>query len=189
MEPKNALREQFRQKRRSLSADERKAKDQQIQDALESMDAFKKAKTILFYVSNGEEVNTHRLIQKYLKEKSIVIPRTLKKENGLALCRLTAWEALEPSHFGILEVPSHDTNYVHESELDLAIIPGIAFDQNGHRLGYGGGYYDRFLKQLKKIKSIGLSYHCQIIEALPIEPHDVQVDWIVTEQKIYSIKH
>jgi 5-formyltetrahydrofolate cyclo-ligase len=186
---KNTLRQEIRERRKTLSFTERKKYSSKIIKQFEGLAAFKKAHTILVYVSMPEEVNTHALIQKYLKKKRIVIPRVLKHENCLALCWLKQWESLQEAHFGILEIPPEhpDTEYVKEKDIDLAVVPGTVFDETGHRIGYGRGYYDRVLKKIKGPK-IGLAYECQRVEKIPAESHDVQVDQLVTEQKIYSFK-
>lgn len=182
---KNTLRQEMKKNRKTLSVALRKVKSGKIVTRLEKMEAFQKASTILVYVSAAEEVNTHALIKKYLHSKRIVIPRVLKNENSLALCQLKHWESLKEGHFGILEVPPEKAEYVKEESIELALVPGIAFDESGQRLGYGNGYYDRLLQKIKGLK-VGLAYECQRVKKIPHKSHDVAVEKLVTEQKIYS---
>ena len=100
------------------------------------------------------------------------------------LIQIKSWNDLEPGYFGILE-PKHSANYV--GEIDLVITPSIVYDKNGYRLGYGKGFYDKYLALNNHNTSIGISYDKLLQNDIPIDSHDKAVDIIITEEKILII--
>ena len=152
---------------------------------LESLPVFSNASFIHCYVSRGNETPTHSLLQKLLTSgRRIAVPRVLLPDRILEHFELTKFEQLKPGTFGILEPDPRQCVRVDPIELDLVIVPGIAFDRHGHRVGYGGGYYDEFLAGVKAVK-IGLAYSFQMVDEIPTRADDERVDIIVTDQKIY----
>ena len=141
---------------------------------LEQHPLFLAAQTVLLYWSMPEEVDTHALIRKWSERKRIVLPRVCGEELEL---RLYDPERMVPGYRGILE-PAEDALPVPDAEIDLAIVPGLAFDRAGHRLGRGKGYYDRLLPRLHCPK-LGLAFPCQVLDEVPIEAHDVALDGII----------
>ena len=119
------------------------------------------------------------------KEKNIIVPYVVKNNPILQLSELKNFNELEPKTLDILEPRD---NFIREfglKKLDLVIVPGIVFDENGYRIGYGYGYYDRFLKKLdKNVKKIGLAFEFQLVGKIPEERHDVPVDIVVTEERV-----
>mgnify|MGYP001188473329 CR=1 FL=1 len=184
-EEKKSIREKVRTERAALSQADRSAKNNSIANQLETLAPFQTAQTILFYVSTDEEVDTHHLIQKHLPQKTIIVPTVDPKTNHLELFHLKKWEDLSQGHYGILEIHDNKRLACHPNHIDLIIVPGIAFDKNGHRIGYGKGYYDRLLKN-HPATTIGLAYELQITEKLPTDPHDIPVQMIVTENQIIT---
>ncbi|MDP2625050.1 MAG: 5-formyltetrahydrofolate cyclo-ligase [Candidatus Peregrinibacteria bacterium] len=182
---KESLRKEIRTTRKALSVEEKRTKDIAIKTHLESLPIFQAAKTILFYISNQEEVDTHSLIKKWLGQKNIVIPVTHPQERTMKLCHLEDWEDLKPGKFGILEIPIEKHIPANHYHIDLIIVPGIAFDSSGHRIGYGKGYYDTLLNNLSA-PTIGLAYDCQMIETIPHEKHDIPIQTILTETQIHT---
>lgn len=183
MSPKKQIRKVIREKRRALSKTERQNKNEAIRKNLEHASLFQQAQTVLCYLSTPEEVDTHALIQSHLHKKTIAVPSMQKDTHDLRLIHLTDWNDLAPNATGILEVQTPDAPTIDENTIDLTLVPGVAFDRSGHRIGYGKGYYDRLLKRTTGIH-IGLAYDCQLVEKIPHEPHDVAVDHIVTETSI-----
>lgn len=121
--------------------------------------------------------------------KSVVTPKVISASHQLEHYLLPHFEALMPGAFGILE-PSAAHGAVRLEalhEIDLIIVPGLAFDRKGHRLGYGGGYYDRLLAELDATK-MALAFAAQIVEAVPAEAHDERVDFVVTEEEIIACR-
>lgn len=180
---KNRLRESLRPRRQNLSPTDRSEKNRSILHQLENLPLFSKAHTILCYVSREEEVDTQQLLQTHLKNKQWVIPIT--KGEKLKLSRLHRWEDLVPKKFGILELEEIHQDPIEIQKIDLIIVPAIAFDRQGHRLGYGRGYYDQLLKETTA-PTIGLAYSCQVVDRLPFEPHDVPVQHLLTENGLLS---
>jgi len=182
---KNQLKELTLSKRNSLSKEEILEKSHKIQNNLFSLKQFKKSKTIMFFVSINSEVNTHFIIKDALKSKIAVVPKVVHHEIEPSL--IIDFDNLVPSgKFGILEpIEAMKTAY---KNIDLVLVPGIVFDKEGHRIGYGFGYYDKFLKKVPKAIKIGLAFDFQVIDKIPREMHDVPVDVIVTEERIIECK-
>ena len=184
---KKTLKQQILQKRNHLPKEEIKEKNFGVKNNLYSLPEFKKAKNILFYVSFNNEVDTQEIIKELLnkKEKNIIVPYVEKDNPILQLSELHNFNELEPKTFDILEPKKNFVRDFNPNKLDLIIIPGLVFDLTRHRIGYGYGYYDRFLKTINKgIIKIGLAYDFQIVEKIPEEQHDVPMDIIITEKRI-----
>mgnify|MGYP001437148863 CR=1 FL=1 len=186
---KQTLKSEISEKRKALSKEEIKEKSSKIKENLYSLEEFKKAKNILFYVSFNDEVDTHEIIKELLanKEKNIIVPYVVKNNPILQLSEIKNFNELEPKTWGILEPKDEFIRKFDIENVDLVIIPGIVFDQNGHRIGYGYGYYDRFLKKLdKNVVKIGFGFEFQIVDKIPEEKHDVPVDIMVTEKRVIN---
>lgn len=144
---------------------------------LESMKEFKNAKTIGIYLSKPKEVQTFNLIRKYIKEKEFSVP--VQKE-CIEFVKLNSLENLIKGKYDILEPKEKEfINYTP----NIIIIPGVAFDLNKNRLGYGKGCYDRFLKG-KNLLKIGIAFDFQIVKNIKTEIHDIKMDIIITEKNI-----
>ena len=182
---KNQLKETSLEKRNSLSKEEIMEKSEKIEDALLNLDQYSKSKTIMFFVSFNSEVYTHDMIRKALKTKTAIIPKVLHKEIEPSL--IIDFDNLIPSgKFGILE-PIEIMKIAYKN-IDLVLVPGIAFDREGHRIGYGFGYYDKFLTKVPKAVKIGLCFDFQVVDKIPREEHDVPVDFIVTEERVIECR-
>ena len=184
---KLSLKSQIFEKRNKLQKKEMQEKSNKIKQKLFSLKEFKNAKNIMFYVSTNNEVDTQKIIKELLsnKEKTIIVPYTIKGDLKLYISELKNFNESKPKTFGILEPKESYQREFNPDKLDIVIVPGIAFDKNGHRIGYGYGYYDRFLKTIRKeTLKIGLAYDFQLIEKIPEERHDVPVDIILTEKEI-----
>ena len=187
---KRTLKQEIIEKRKSLTKGEIKEKSNIIKENLFSLDEFKGAKNIMMYVSFNSEVDTQDLIKGLLdKEKNVIVPFVQKNNPILQLSELKSFNELEPKTLGILEPKDNFIREFNIKKVNLVIIPGIVFDQNGHRIGYGYGYYDRFLKKLNKdVKKIGFAFEFQLVDKIPEEQHDVPVDIIITEKRSLKIK-
>jgi len=161
-------------------------KSELIQKRLFNLPEFKKAKTILFYVSMRSEVRTEQMIKQALKQgKKVIVPISDVKDRKLILSELKDFDELELGTFNIFEPKKEFFRPVSPEELDLIIVPGVAFDKDGDRIGYGMGFYDNFLSSLKKrIPVVGLAYELQIVDDIPMHDKDVTVDKVVTEESI-----
>ncbi len=178
---KNQLKQLILENRNSLTKDEIIEKSRQIEERLFNFNKYKESKAIMFYVSINSEVHTHEMIQKALLDKRVIVPKVVHHEIEPSI--VLDFDSLIPSgKFGILE-PIEAMKIAYKN-IDLVLVPGIAFDKQGHRIGYGFGYYDKFLAKVPKAIKIGLAYDFQIIDDVPKEEHDVPVDFIVTEKRI-----
>jgi 5-formyltetrahydrofolate cyclo-ligase len=149
------------------------------------------AKTILFYVDAGSEVRTRHMLPEALAgDKRIVVPYCIVETNELELFLLEDMAELVEGAYRILEprpeLRSAPGKRVAPKELDLAMIPGTAFDSRGGRMGQGKGYYDRLLAQARPdCPLIALAFECQMFPEIPVAPHDVFMDKVLTEQAVY----
>jgi len=179
---KQLLREQILERLHNISREEKDRKVKDLKDKLFSLDEFKKAKCVMFYVSKHYEVDTHEMIDESINMgKKVVVPITLKEEKTLRPSELKDREKeLIKSHYGIHEPHERHIRPVPLDEVDLMVVPGLAFDKSGHRLGHGGGYYDRFLEKTPpKVFIVGLAFRFQVVEELPRHATDIPVNRIL----------
>ena len=176
-------------KRRSgLTGEERACAEERIRKALFALPQYQNAGRLLIYASYGEEVSTWELMEAALAAgKQVFCPR-VEGAGSMSFYRINGRKELAPGFRGILEPPAQEWRKyrmlpLSEGKSDLVVMPGAAFDRSCGRLGYGGGYYDRFL-QTRDIRKIALGFSCQILDTLVQEPEDVRPDLIVTEREI-----
>lgn len=173
-------------KRDAQAAEEMARKSSKIKERLFGLPEFKRAKAVMFYVSFGSEVQTEKMIKEALATgRKVVIPISQPKKGELLCSLIGDYRDLEPGTYGILEPKKNKIQPVDVSHLDLIVTPGCVFDLRGYRLGYGKGYYDRFLKKITpKPALVGLAYELQIVKKIPATPYDVPVHKIVTEDRV-----
>ena len=175
---KHKIRDHIIGKIKSYSALEKSKKSAIIKDRLFDEEEFKKATLVMFYVSLKDEVNTLSMIDEAVKMgKRVCVPVILKEEGRLIADEIKDREKdLERQHFGIYQPIVGHVREVPLENIDLVVVPGVAFDKNNVRLGRGHGYYDRFLCGLpKRTKTIGLAFDFQVLEYLPKDSHDIPV--------------
>ena len=182
---KNQIKESLLEKRDSLSKQDIIEKSKKIEEKLFNTEQYKKSRTIMFFVSFSSEVNTHDMIKKTLGNKNVVIPKVIQHEIEPSVI-IDFDNLVSSGKFGILE-PIEVMKIAYKN-IDLVLVPGVAFDKEGHRIGYGFGYYDKFLKKVPKAVKIGLCYDFQVVDKIPKEEHDVPVDYIVTEERIIGCR-
>lgn len=167
----------------------KKQKDHSIVTKLCKSLELKRAKNILFYLPINGEVDLMGIFEILKGKKKFILARVkdrlLSKGNFLDLYYVPDLAETESGAFNIPEPKKH-LKKAKPTEVDLAFIPGIVFAKNGHRIGYGKGFFDRLLPELDCPK-IGIAYEFQIVENVPGQPHDIPMDMIVTEKKIYRI--
>jgi len=181
---KEEFRKIYSSYREKLSHLERKQKSIQICNKVLTLHEWKNAKIVMLYVTHKSEVDTLPLIQAALKyNKNVLLPRVEGKE--IVPYQIFSFpEDVAPGFANILE-PVPKKCKLWEKSFDLVIVPGIVFDLQGGRLGYGKGYYDRFLKNLSfSPLKIGLTFEICLTDSLPLETHDMKVDIVVTEKRI-----
>ncbi len=147
---------------------------------------YKKAGTVMFYASKEREVDTLPAIKRALEEKIVVVP--FVSGDAIIPVRIRSLKELAPGSFGVpepaREVVGEKKNRISPGRIDLVIVPGAAFDEEGNRVGYGKGYYDKFLKKTRKAATIALAYEFQMVPGIPASGHDVTVQKIITEKRI-----
>ena len=178
---KTKLRRSLKERLKRLSKGERLRKSRRIQKELFRRGIFQNAKTILFYASLPEEVNTWPMMERALKmDKRVLVPLLRRGRIVPSEVKNLKRDLRRGSH-GISEPKQRSVRPVQPKEIDLAIVPGIGFDRRGFRLGRGAGYYDRFLKRLKgRIPLIGLAFKLQRLKKVPVEGHDIPVDHVIS---------
>jgi 5-formyltetrahydrofolate cyclo-ligase len=180
---KKEIREDSKARRALLSAEERERWSARIEKHL--LPLLAPYTTILVYASKPPEVDTGHLIARLLaEEKKVVVPIIERETGGLRLSYLHNPACLIRSTFQVPEPVGHEIPASPEA-VEVAIIPLIAFDAEGSRLGYGAGYYDRFLRKYTDIVKIGIAFSLQQQPVLPQDTDDVKLDIIVTEKKVY----
>jgi 5-formyltetrahydrofolate cyclo-ligase len=181
-EEKKKLRAAFLAKRRAMSAREHHEKSEAICERVARLPVFKEDRPLLCYVSSMDnEADTQRLIAQALAEGRRVLTPASNRDRTMTWCEVRSLSELAPSRFGVLE-PDR-ANAAPAPPEGLAIVPGLAFTLQGDRLGYGAGYYDRFLAAHGG-PHCAIAFELQIAEALPREPHDVRLECIVTERRL-----
>jgi len=185
VEEKEKLRKEILAERRRLSEETVTEKSRKIKENLFRLPEFGKAKTVMFYVAKGKEVRTEEMIKESIKMGKIVaVPISKVEERNLIPSLLLDYGELVPGTYGILEPREEGRQPVLPEKLELIIVPGVAFDRQGNRLGFGRGFYDNFLGKVPAHVPC-LSLELQIVEELPFEGRDVPVDGVVTEEKVY----
>lgn len=180
---KKALRASIKQKRRALSIEYRQQASRKMQAELTRLPCYQAAEYIMLYMAMQDEVQLDELIAMVLKDgKKAVIP--LVTGAGLMeAVELSDMADLVPDKYGIKTVSEEKRRLIAPDKIDLIIVPGVAFDKAGHRLGMGGGFYDRFMLRASRAVRAALAYDCQLLVAVPAEVHDLTVDYIITEKQ------
>jgi 5-formyltetrahydrofolate cyclo-ligase len=181
---KTITRKEVLSRLRQQDKNESAAKSDKIKRRLFKEEHFKQAKAIMCYVSKSYEVDTRAIIEEALKlGKRLIVPVTKTQEKTLIPSEISDPEKdLEKGAFGICEPKKDCMKTVDLKDIDLVIVPGIAFDRKGNRIGHGQGYFDRFLSNLpRKIPTIGLAFKLQLVKRINTLPWDVPVTKLITE--------
>lgn len=183
-EHKEELRKRLLKQRSAIPEPEYYGMSADIIECLKGLREYQQASTVHCYVSmnSRREVETHELIKEMLqRQKKVVIPKTNIKERTLSHYRLHSFDDLKKNGWGVLELNKGDE--VSVDALDLVIVPMVGGDEQGNRIGYGQGFYDRFLQNVSCPK-VGLLFERNILEEIPTEQFDVPLDKIITENRI-----
>lgn len=180
---KNEIRRKIKNLRLMLGQNDKLSAAEEVFSRLEKTAAFLLADRIMMYHSLPDELSTHEFLSKWSGKKKFYLPRV----NGVDLEVLPYEETrLELGSFHIEEPTGNDVT--DPSEIELVIVPGVAYDRKGRRLGRGKGFYDRFLQSTNATK-IGVGYEFQLLDEIPSEPHDIGMDIIITEHSTIIINH
>lgn len=180
METKKDIRKQIFAARKNVTDAQVEDWSRQITERVTALASFQEAERILAYADYNHEVMTRFLIEEAWKAgKDVAVPRVVGKD--MVFYRLKAFDQLKPGYYGIPE--PREGEIVHWEDA-LMIMPGVAFDRENHRVGYGGGFYDRFLEKHPQIIRLAVAFDFQILKEVPIEPTDIFPQMIVTEREV-----
>ncbi len=184
---KNLIRKTVLRQRRALPAPSKSLAESLMLQFLQNWEVFKNASAVHIFLSTKDETETRTLIELcWNSEKKTGVPVVLPDSFILGHTEIKSFKDLKSGAYGILEpIPEQRISMVPEM-FDLVIVPGVAFDRQGGRLGHGKGYYDRFLEQTSAFR-LGLAFDCQLIDKVPVELHDVPMHAILTESGIVEI--
>lgn len=175
---------ELRKKYTKVRADveDKEGKDRLIRKNLRELEIYKKAKSVFVFISYKSEVDTRGIIEDILADgKKLLVP--LVKGSEMIAVEVKGIDDLEPNKMGILEPKSGD----EVTDVDLTITPGLAFDKNGFRLGYGGGYYDKFFAKVDTVR-MGIGYSDQYVESIVHEDYDKALEYLLTEEGLIEFE-
>ena len=183
---KSLIRRQILSKRLALSLSQVQEFSSAIQERLLGLKAYAEANIIMCYMPCRREVDTEAFIRHALESgKRVCLPVVVRDKKHMLACQVDyPLDKLSPDTYGILSPCYSSAGEVNPGDIQLILVPGIAFDERGYRLGYGGGYYDRFLSRSHAAVTVGLAYEFQLLDELPVASHDVKLDLIVTQQRV-----
>lgn len=194
MENKKELRKRMISLREKQSQTDRKRWSRQIVDYVLQWDLYRQADTLALFLPFGHEVDIAPLVDKAVEAgKTALIPKVDKEANELRFYCFTDWDQLVPGPFGIREPDSSRAEPGRLRDIQLIVTPGLAFDRYGGRLGYGGGFYDRFFSRLlaesgnRLPPRAGVGFEIQVVERIPMQPYDVPITHLITEKGIASL--
>ncbi|GGF07917.1 5-formyltetrahydrofolate cyclo-ligase [Halobacillus andaensis] len=181
---KQLLREQGKLTLKSFSRKEKKEIEQQLYNQLFQSSFYKEAKTIGVTVSLKSEWNTNPIIEKAWEDnKNVVVPKCAPQTKSMTFYELTDYSQLETVYYGLKEPSPSQTSAVEKEAINLILVPGLLFDRRGFRIGYGGGFYDRYLKDFQG-HTVSLLSHRQLIEEIPYESFDQPVHQLILENEV-----
>lgn len=184
---KSQLRKEYTFIRESMEQSDVDRLSEKIISTVVKLPVYQKAETVMLYLNFKNEVDSIKMIEECFKQgKKVALPYCIKEGTRIVPTELRDIENdIEELNMGYLQPKKECIRPISIDEIDLIIVPGIAFDKRCYRLGFGAGYYDRFLNNLHlSIPTIGVCYDYQIIHSIPNEPHDVPLDFIITEKRI-----
>jgi len=180
---KNILRKECRAARKVLGETVRAQASAFMCERIAAWTVFGECQTILTYMPIKSEVDLTPLLERF-PHKRWVLPRILPEENHRMEFHLYDAARLVQHPFGMME-PAPDAPVVAADEIELTLVPGLAYDRRGYRLGYGGGYYDRFLTNFRGV-SAGIVYHDLLLDSIPRGGYDVPVQWVITDVELIA---
>ena len=182
---KSILRSEILNIRRKLSAEEKKSRQKKIISHIYQLNDFKKVRSIACYYSIDNEVDTKILIKDLLnKEYCVYLPKI--ENNKMCFAQIKNMDDLQLGKYDIHEPTGNILDSSDYDDIDLWFLPGVAFDHQGVRLGFGKGYYDQFLEDTSIHKRIGLCYDFQFVDYLPCSGHDQKVSRVITEDGLHQ---
>jgi 5-formyltetrahydrofolate cyclo-ligase len=191
---KKSIRKEILSRRNLIDEETKKYKDRKIKELLTGLPEFIQSHVILLYASFKSEVDTTRLIEYCLAAgKVAVLPKVAKVDSinsRLRLYEIKDIKELSSGYYGIPEPDVSEDRGMRAEDMDLIVVPGVAFGEDCSRLGYGKGFYDKLLSEVRRQKSedririIAIAYEEQVVESIPSESHDIKMDKIITDKRI-----
>lgn len=189
MDAKQLIRQQMIAQRNAMTTEMVKQKSAAITQKVLMLPEYIEADHVLLYADYRHEVMTKEIFDDaILRKKKVYFPKCNPEYGTMEFYQVVSIRQLENGYKGIKE-PVANSEYLyhhHKEENTIVIIPGVAFDMNGYRIGYGKGYYDRYLQDKRQATAVALSFAQQLVDDVPHEAYDIRMDKIVTEEIIYS---
>ena len=181
MDSKKDIRKRVLNLRNSMKETEWEANSNRIYEKVVTHSFFLEEDHIYCFVNYQKEVNTKRIIEKaWSLNKTVLVPKIYGDE--MKFHKIESFNELQEGYKGILE-PSNDN--IFDSAQGLVIMPGVAFDKKRNRVGYGKGFYDRFLEKHPNLKTMGIAFQLQVLENVPFDSQDIKPEILITEEEIY----
>ncbi len=189
-EIKDTLRRDLAEKRRGLSAEEKKELSDRLCKNICSLDLFKEADAVLSFFPLSSETDVSGVNEEVLRlGKTLLLPKCVKGTREMNFHAVKSFDDLERGSFSVMEPKGDCPIFTPSKEVKaLCIVPALAYDGDGYRLGYGGGFYDRYLSR-HCVKTVGAVYHIFLTDNLPRDRYDIAVDTVVTDREIIKIKN
>jgi len=179
-EQKKQLRKKIKEKLAALSMEYCRFADRQIDNKVISLEAYQNAKVVFCYVGTKEEINTNPILEDILKSsKRLGVPKCISY-GVIEVYEITSLDELQPGAYGILE-PIEGCRLIEPKEIEFAVIPCLSCSKDGKRLGYGGGFYDRYLPKLSCKKAV-LCRSALLEEDIPVDEFDIRIEIVVTDE-------
>ncbi len=183
---KNKIRMELKEQRRNMTVEDAVEKSDLAAEIFLKSTIYKNAKTLMLYMPLGKETDTGRIIERAFEDgKRTVLPLTDAKSGNITPVFFDKNTVFKKGSFSVLE--PQEGEFLNKTKIDVVIVPGIAFSPKGGRVGFGKGCYDMFLVGMDAVK-VGLCYEFQLCEDIPLDEHDVKMDYIVTEKRLISCK-
>ncbi len=180
MDKKKQLREKMKDNLKQMNDDDYQTFSYELKKKLLRSKEWKEAKTIGITISTNREVDTRSIIEAGWEEKKrIVVPKCFPEKKELKFYQINSFQEVEDSFYSLKEPIITMTPFVEKSEIDLLIVPGLIFDEHGYRIGFGGGYYDRYLMDYANM-TISLAFDFQLVDDLPKENFDIPIQKIIS---------
>lgn len=181
IEKKKELRKLISSRKKECSIEERIARSEAVIENLKNLEEFRNAENILFYWSMADEVFTHKIVPEIARKKKVYLP--VVKGDDLLIKRFTAETDLVGGESYSIPEPDDDAEEVSIDDIDFVVVPGVAFDKNGGRMGRGKGFYDRLLAKAHGAGpvKVGICFGFQLVDEVPRESHDILMDKVISE--------
>jgi len=177
---KDIIRKQMLERRAVLLPQKIKRLSETVMNKISGLDSFKNAKTVLFYYPHKNETDIINLIEKSLKSKTVCLPRIEKEKGEITARKIYSLDDLVAGEYGIMS-PGESSQIIAANEIDFVVVPLVAYDRHLHRVGYGKGYFDRYLKKCQNAFKCGVAYSFQKAQDIDCQSHDIKLDMVVTE--------